>query len=412
MFSTLSDGLRSRRLSALFYNQPDKPQTRTMAPKILRLPVETYRPILLQLAATSSRAELANAALVSKAMCHEAQRILYHTLTLAPDVPQPTEISDTVARMVRGVSIRLGNRYRAAKHTQWCMDLLPRLIFLEKIDIAGRGWEVSVFESCLPRVWDRYEGVTGVKTFHFDGTIDLPLIRFLAAQPSLAELELASGMMVPFHSSEVVEVVSTPYFHLTKISIPHEYAKAIIRLAPCLQHLTLTFDVGTTAMDLGDTLKQLPESMQSLIFNTTRRDLLPAHAFLPRSLRMLSTVFVQHESAQMLQYLSHLKFLEHIILNVCQPSVPTFINPFAIGALPPSPTPTQGFDDRAVDVFITQLKVICPNVKTVQVDDQVFNRRSSLWAEERDGSMSRRESYDISRHRDGSAARMWSRMSL
>ncbi|PVF95441.1 hypothetical protein CPB86DRAFT_590233 [Serendipita vermifera] len=420
MISTLVGEVRTRGYGFLYPFVTSETHARPSHSKRrpASLPVDLYRPILLELAKLpDGRKELLGALTVSKAMAHEVQKIIYHSLTLSPDVPQPAYLSDTVALMVRSVQIRLGNRYRAAKHTRWCMELLPRLLRLEQIDIRGRGWEVSVFDSCLPRTWDSYEGITSVKSFTFDGSIDLPLIRFLAAQRSLSELEIVSSMSVPFSSTEVLEIVSMPYDKLSKVTIPHEYAKAIVRIAPNLKHLTLTLDINTTPHDLSVTLSQLPRNLQTLILNTTRRDLLPAHAFLPLGLRTLSTVFVQHEADRLLQYLKPLKHLENVILNVCQPAVPTFINPFAPGAAPPSPTsvssstPLQGVDDRVVDRFVTELKLTCPSVKTVQLDDQVFKRTGSLWAEEKDGSMSRRESYDITSHREGSAARQW-RMSI
>ncbi|KAG8812938.1 hypothetical protein FRC18_002736 [Serendipita sp. 400] len=123
---------------------------------------------------------------------------------------------------------------------------------------------------------------------------------------------------------------------------------------------------------------------------------------------MLSTVFVAEEATLLLQYLTPLKYLEHVILNVCQASVPSFINPFALGAAPPSPSLMQGVSDVTVDGFVSKLKSLCPSIKAVEVDDQVFQRKGSVWQANDGGRMLRKEIYEINRHADGSAARKWS----
>jgi hypothetical protein len=350
---------------------------------------------------------------VSKAMAREVQRIIYHTLIITPDGPRPTFPNERVARMVRSIEIRLGNRFRTAQHTQWCLNLLPQLICLENINIRGRGWEVGVFDSCLPRTRDLYEGVISIRSFTFDGTIDLPVIRFLAAQRDLTELEIVSSMSVPFSSADVLEIVSNPYPNLQKVTVPHAYAKAIIRLAPALKHLSLTFDVTSRPSELAETLTLLPPTLHSLFLNTSRRDFLPAHEFLPRGLRTLSTVLILSESEQFLQYLAPLHDLETVVLNVYQLAVPLFINPWIQGPVsaPSSPTPMQTFDDSSTAKFVSELKKACPSVKNVEVDNQIFNRTGSIWMEESDGSMSHRSSYEIGRNREGSTARLW-RMSL
>ncbi|KAG8806442.1 hypothetical protein FRC17_004989 [Serendipita sp. 399] len=401
MWSTLDD-MRARACDDI---APDQMDPRTMG----RFPSTVLQDVFEHL----DRKDLFNVLVASKAMYNEVQKVLYHTLTLSPDVSQPLYISPRVAPMVRAVKIQLGNPYRAAKHTKWCMELLPRLKNLESIEITGRGWDVSVFESCLPRPWDSYEGITGIRSFKFEGNIDLPLIRFLAAQHELTELEISSSINVPFSSAEVLEAVKRPYPYLSKVTIPHEFAKAIIPLAPVLRHLALSFDSTTTSFDLSKTFTQLPPTIESLVLNTTRRDFLSAHAFLPRSLRMLSTVFVAEDSTLLLQYLTPLKHLEHVILNVCQVSVPSFINPFAMGGdagagVGPSPSVMQGVSDVTVDGFISKLKSLCPTIKSVEVDDQVFQRKGSVWHANDGGRMLRKEIYDITRHCDGSAARKWS----
>lgn len=374
-----------------------------------RLPVELYRPILLFLDKTpEGRRALLNLLVVSKAMNREVLQIVYNSLHLNPDTRQPTNLNNDTAEMVRSVHIKLGLRQKAVKHTQWCMSILPRLTRLEKMEIRGRAWEASVFDSCLPRTWDSYEGITGVRSFTFDGSIDLPVIRFLAAQRSLAELEIVGFPIVPFSSADVLEIFSTPFTCLTKVTIPHSYAKAIIRLAPALKHLSLTFDFATMCDDVSETLYHLPAGLEYLIFDTTRRDFLPAHALLPHGLRLLSTVFVQDEADQLLLYLTPLKQLQHIILNIYQPSTPSFINPFAPNATAAAPQGGwQGFDNVTIDQFIKRLKRACPSIKMVQVDDQVYNRTGNTWMEEPDGTMSRRGSYNIHQHCDGSAAQLW-----
>lgn len=374
-----------------------------------RLPVELYRPILLHLDQDpEGRRALLNLLVVSKAMSREVLQVIYHTLDLNPDKREPIYLNNDTAEMVRSVHIKLGLRQKAVKHTQWCMSILPRLTHLERMEIRGRAWEASVFDSCLPRRWDSYEGITGVRSFTFDGSIDLPVIRFLAAQRSLTELEIVGFPIVPFSSADVVEIFSTPYAYLTKITIPHSYAKAIIRLAPALKHLSLTFDFATMCDDVSETLYSLPPDLHSLIFDTTRRDFLPAHALLPHGLRMLSTVFVQDEADQLLLYLSPLKQLQHVILNIYQTSTPSFINPFAPGATAAAPQGgMQGFDNQTIDRFIKRLKWKCPSIKMVQVDDQVYHRTGNTWVEGLDGTMSRRGSHTIHQHRDGSAAQLW-----
>jgi hypothetical protein len=348
---------------------------------------------------------------VSKAMAREVQRILYHTLIITPDGPRPTFQNEGAARMVRSIEIRLGNRFRTARHTQWCLNLLPQLICLENIDIRGRAWEVSVFDSCLPR--DLYEGVTSIRSFTFDGTIDLPVIRFLAAQRDLTELEIVNSTSVPFSSADVLGIVSTPYPNLRKVTVPHAYAKVIIQLAPALKHLSLTFEVSIRPSELANTLTLLPPTLHSLFLNTSRRDFLPAHEFLPRGLRTLSTVLILSESEQLLKYLAPLHYLETVVLNVYQLAAPLFINPWTQGSVsaPSSPAPTQPFDDSSTAKFVSRLKKACPSVKNVEVDNQIFNRTGSTWMEESDGSMSHRNSYEIGRNREGSTARLW-RMSL
>jgi hypothetical protein len=388
--------------------------TRASGLRTPSLPVELYKPILLLVAsAPNGRKELMKMLTVSKAMAREVQRIIYHTLIITPDGPQPTFPNDMVARMVHSVEIRLGNYFRTAQHTHWCLDLLPRLLCLETIVIRGRGWEVSVFDSCLPRPWDFYEGVTSIRSFTFDGTIDLPVIRFLAAQRDLTELEIVSSVSVPFSSADVLEIVSTPYPNLRKVTIPHAYAKAIIRLAPALKHLSLTFDFSARSSELAETLTLLPPTLHSLFLNTSRRDFLPAHEFLPRGLRTLSTVLILNESEQFLKYLAPLHDLETVVLNVYQLAVPLFINPWTHGSVsaPSSPTPIQTFDDFSTAKLVSELKIACPSVKNVEVDNQVFNRTGSIWMEESDGSMSHRSSYEIGRNREGSTARLW-RMSV
>jgi hypothetical protein len=284
------------------------------------------------------------------------------------------------------------------------MKALPLFTRLERLEIRGRAWEPDVFEMCLPRAWDSYEGILGVRSFTFDGSIDIPVIRFLAAQKSLCELEIIGFPIVPFMSTEVLALFFTPYANLVKVTIPHAYAKAIICLAPALKHLSLTFDFTTTCEDVSDTIRHLPPDLHSLIFDTTRRDFLQAHAFLPHGLRLLSTVYVQDQADELLLYLLPLKQLQHAILNIYQPSTPSFINPWAPGATPGTP---QGFDNETINAFVSRLKRACSSIKTVQVDDQVYNRTGNTWIEEEDGSMSRRGSYDIHQHRDGSAARLW-----
>jgi hypothetical protein len=370
-----------------------------------RLPVELYRPILMYLDETQDgRQALLQALVVSKAMSWEVLQVIYHSLTLNPEVRYPTHLNSDTAQMVRSVQIKLGIRQSSAKHKRWCMKTLPRFTRLERLEIRGRAWEADVFESCLPRAWDSYEGILGVRSFTFDGSIDLPVIRFLAAQKSLCEFEIVGFPVVPFSSADVLELFFTPYVSLTKVTIPHAYASPIIRLAPALKHLSLTFDFVTMCDDVSDTLLHLPPNLHSLIFDTTRRDFLQAHAFLPHGLRLLSTVYVQDQADQLLLYLLPLKQLQHVILNIYQPSTPLFINPFTPGDTPVTP---QGFDNETIDGFISRLKRTCPSIKTVQVDDQVYHRTGNTWMEESDGSMSRRGSYDIHQHRDGSAARLW-----
>ena len=374
-----------------------------------RLPIELYRPILLYLDDTrDGRQALLNLLVVSKAMSREVLQIIYQSLVLNPDVRYPTHLNDNTAQMVRAVQIHLGIR-QTANHTQWCMETLPRLSRLERMEIRGRAWENAVFEACLPRVWDSYEGIVGVRTFIFDGPIDLPVIRFLAAQRSLVELEIIGFSFVPFSSVDVLELFFKPYPNLTKVTIPHAYAKSIIRLAPSLKHLSLTFDFATRCEEVSETLYHLPPGLHSLVFDTTRRDFLPSHVLLPHGLRLLSTVFVQDQADQLLLYLTPLKQLQHVILNIHQPSKPFFIDPFAPGAAAAAPQggAWQGFDNETIEVFISRLKRTCPSIKTVQVDDQVYNRTGNTWVEELDGSMSRRGSYDIRQHRDGSTARLW-----
>ncbi|KAG8841974.1 hypothetical protein FRB91_004522 [Serendipita sp. 411] len=230
----------------------------------------------------------------------------------------------------------------------------------------------------------------------------------VASKAMYNEVQKALYHTVAFSSAEVLETIKRPYPYLSKVTIPHEYAKAIIPLAPSLRHLALSFDSTTTSFDLSKTFTQLPLTIESLVLNTTRRDFLTAHAFLPRSLRMLSTVFVAEEATLLLQYLTPLKYLEHVILNVCQASVPSFINPFALGAAPPSPSLMQGVSDVTVDGFVSKLKSLCPSIKAVEVDDQVFQRKGSVWQANDGGRMLRKEIYEINRHADGSAARKWS----
>ncbi|KAG9020138.1 hypothetical protein FS842_007568, partial [Serendipita sp. 407] len=208
MWSTMDD-LRVRANDDI---APDQIDPRSLGP----LPSNVLQNIFHEVAEEGGRKDLFNVLVASKAMYNEVQKALYHTLILSPDIPQPTYISPRVALMIRSVKIQLGNPYRAAKHTRWCMELLPRLKNLESIEITGRGWDVSVFESCLPRSWDSYDGITGIKSFKFEGNIDLPLIRFLAAQHDLMELEISSSISVAFSSAEVLETIKRPYPYLSK----------------------------------------------------------------------------------------------------------------------------------------------------------------------------------------------------
>jgi hypothetical protein len=292
-----------------------------------RIPVDLYRPILEHFASaqSASRAELLALLTVSKAMSREVQRLLYNSLVLTADKPKPT-FTDATYLLVRKLKIVVGNRSREAEHMRRCEAILPRLVRLESLEIRGRGWNMDALERCLPLPGSGH-GIASLRSLALDASLTVPVARFIAAQPKLQELDLVSGMATTV-LPEALAALPPTLPALTKLNTCNTICTHLLPLAPGLKHVKLAFDLSETLQDVISTIESLPLSIVSVFFHTTRKDLTPALAALPRTLKNLSTVLVPDQQEPLLDHLGALSCLEQIVLNVHQPA-PSLINPWS-----------------------------------------------------------------------------------
>jgi len=292
-----------------------------------RIPLDLYRPILEHFASdkSTSRADLFALLTVSKALSHEVQRLLYNSLALTADKPKPTFTNATYL-LVRNLKIVVGNRSREAEHVRRCEAILPHLVRLVSLEIRGRGWNKDALERCLPLPGGE-RGIASLRSLTLDASLTVPVARFIAAQPELQELDLVGGMATTILPEELAALPPT-LPALTKLNTSNIICKHLLPLAPELKHVKLAFDLSETLQDVISTIASLPLSIVSVFFNTTRKDLTPAIAELPRTLKNLSTVLVPDQQEALLEHLSALGSLEQLVLNVHQ-SPPSLINPWA-----------------------------------------------------------------------------------
>ena len=301
-----------------------------------RIPVDLYRPILELFASNSStsRAELITLLTVSKALSREVQRLLYNSLVLTADKPKPT-FTDATYPLVRKLKIVVGNRSREAEHIRHCAAILPRLVRLESLEIRGRGWNMDALEKCLPRPGSEH-GIMSLTSLALDASLTVPVARFIAAQPQLQELDLVGGMATTVLPDALTALPPT-LPALTKLKTSNTICAHLLPLAPALKHVKLAFDLSETLQDVLSTLASLPLSTVSVFFNTTRKDLTPALAALPRTLKNLSMVLVPDQQDALLE---HLGALERLVLNVHQAPV-SLTNPWSpLPSLSASSTPS------------------------------------------------------------------------
>lgn len=298
-----------------------------LAACMARIPVDLYRPILEYFASdqSTSRADLFTLLTVSKGLSREVQRLLYNSLTLAADKPQKPTFTDATCLLVRNLKIVVGNRTREAEHIRRCEAILPRLVRLVSLEIRGRAWDMDALERCLPLPGGE-RGITSLRSLVLDASLTPPVARFIAAQPELEELDLVGGMATAVIPEALDALTVLP--DLRKLSTTNTICKHLLPLAPELKHVKLAFDLSETLPDVVSTIESLPLSTESVFFNTTRKDLTPALAALPRTLKNLSTVLVLDQQGALLEHLSALGSLEQLVLNVHQ-SPPSLINPWS-----------------------------------------------------------------------------------
>jgi hypothetical protein len=395
-----------------------------------RIPVDLYRPILEHFASeqSTSRADLFALLTVSKALSREVQRLLYNSLTLTADKPKPT-FTDATYLLVRKLKIVIGNRSREAEHIRRCEAILPRLVRLTSLEIRGRAWNMDALERCLPLPGGE-RGIASLRSLALDASLTPPVARFIAAQVELQELDLVGGMattVVP----EALAALPPALPDLRKLNSTSTICKHLLPLAPELKHVKLAFDLLETLPDVVSTIASLPLSIESVFFNTTRKDLTPALAALPRTLKNLSTVLVLDQQEALLEHLTPLGSLEQLVLNVHQ-SPPSLINPWSSPttslsgsntpstspsmspmALPVSPSsspkssprplaPTVGVDsppdspeqvpserypeevgggeqEEEVDPLVVALKSCRPTLTAIHLDERTYSHRRRSW---------------------------------
>jgi hypothetical protein len=394
-----------------------------------RIPVDLYRPILEHFASdhSTSRADLFALLTVSKALSHEVQRVLYNSLTLTADKPKPT-FTDATYLLVRNLKIVVGNRSREAEHIRRCEAILPHLVRLVSLEIRGRGWDMDVLERCLPLPGGE-RGISSLRSLALDASLTAPVARFIAAQPGLQELDLVGGMattVVP----EALAALPPTLPALVKLNTTNTMCIHLLPLAPELKHVKLAFDLSETLRDVISTIASLPPSIVSVFFNTTRKDLTPALAALPRTVKNLSTVLVQDQQEALLEHLSALCSLEQLVLSVHQ-SPPSLINPWSStmsapsGSNTPSTSPSlspmalpitpstspksspralaislgadsppllgdqpipdqhpgkdEGEQEQEVDPLVVALKSCRPTLTAIHLDERTYSHRRRSW---------------------------------
>ncbi len=396
-----------------------------------RIPVDLYRAILEHFASdqSTSRADLFALLTVSKALSHEVKRLLYNSLTLTADQPKPT-FTDATYHLVRSLKIVVGNRSREAEHIRRCEAILPHLVRLVSLEIRGRAWNMDTLERCLPLPGGG-RGIGSLRSLALDASLTLQVARFIAAQPELQELELL-GCMITTVTPEALAALPPVLPALTKLNTSNTICSHLLPLAPQLEHVKLAFDLSETLPDVVSTITSLPPSTVSVFFNTTRKDLTPALAALPRTLKNLSTVLVLDQQEALLEHLSSLSSLEQLVLSVHQPP-PSLINPWAspntspsslstlsnspspllgpmgLPVLPSSPKssprslamslrvdsppvlPEQlspegdhvqvggGGQDQEVEPLVIALKSYLPTLTTVHLDERTYSQRRRSW---------------------------------
>ena len=389
-----------------------------------RIPVDLYRGILEHFAndPSTSRADLFALLTVSKALSHEVERLLYNSLPLTADKPKPT-FTDTTCLLVRNLKIVVGNRSRQAEHIRRCEAILPSLVRLVSLEIRGRAWNMDVLERCLP---GSGRGIVSLRSLALDTSLTLQVARFIAAQPDLQELDLVGGMVTTV-LPEALAALPPVLPALTKLNTTNAICKHLLPLAPQLKHVKLGFDLSETLSDVVSTITSLPPSTVSVFFNTTRKDLTPALASLPRTLKNLSTVLVLDQQDALLEHLSALSSLEQLVLNVHQ-SPPSLINPWSSPVASPSSSNTSpslrstvlpvfpsspkssprplavalradsppvfseqlssevhhvavgGADqDQEVEPLVVALKSCLPTLTTVHLDERTYSQRRRSW---------------------------------
>ena len=303
-----------------------------------RIPVDLYRAILEHFASdqSTSRADLFALLTVSKSLSHEVKRLLYNSLTLTADQPKPT-FTDGTYLLVRNLKIVVGNRSREAEHIRRCEAILPNLVRLVSLEIRGRAWNMDTLERCLPLPGGG-RGIVSLRSLALDASLTPQVARFIAAQPELQELDLVGGMITTV-TPEALAALPPALPALTKLNTSNAICSHLLPLAPQLEHVKLGFDLSETLPDVVSTIASLPPSTVSVFFNTTRKDLTPALAALPRTLKNLSTVLVLDQQEALLEHLSALSSLEQLVLNVHQ-SPPSLINPWGSPNTPPSSSST------------------------------------------------------------------------
>ena len=397
-----------------------------------RIPVDLYRPILEHFASdqSTSRADLLALLTVSKALSREVQRLLYNSLILTADKPKPTFTNSTYL-LVRKLKIVIGNRSREAEHIWRCEAILPRLVRLESLEIRGRGWNMDALDRCLPLPGSE-QGIVSLRSLALDASLTVPVARFIAAQSELQELDLVGGMattVVP----EALAVLPPTLPALRKLKTSNSICTHLLPLAPGLKHVKLAFDLTETLQDVISTVASLPPSVVSVLFNTTRKDLTPALAVLPRNLKNLSTVLVADQQEALLEHLGALGSLERLVLNVHQSpslvnpwaspmtsllslsntpntspslsSIPLPGSPFALPKLSPDPCPTSlGTDspltlheestserpldgdaigeqgkEQGLDPLVVALKTCRPTLIAIHLDESTYAHRRRSW---------------------------------
>ena len=322
-------------------HQPAQPAQHLELPPahcMARIPVDLYRAILEHFASdqSTSRADLFALLTVSKSLSHEVQRLLYNSLTLTADQPKPT-FTDGTYLLVRNLKIVVGHRSREAEHIRRCEAILPNLVRLVSLEIRGRAWNMDTLERCLPLPGSG-RGIVSLRSLALDASLTLQVARFIAAQPELQELDLVGGMITTV-TPEALAALPPALPALTKLNTSNTICSHLLPRVPQLEHVKLAFDLSETLPDVVSTIASLPPPTVSVFFNTTRKDLTPALAALPRTLKNLSTVLVLDQQEALLDHLSTLSSLEQLVLNVHQ-SPPSLINPWASPNTPPSSSST------------------------------------------------------------------------